>query len=96
VEKRPRCGIVAQVPFLSARNIPKAFFSTQDYLSFARSSELKLRVFWAPIFIISMVEHCEAEHVVFYHGKASEKLKKELASRGVGCSTIEDVDITLP
>jgi len=46
--------------------------------------------------IISMVEHCEAEHVVFYHGKASEKLKKELASSGVSCSTIEDVDITLP
>ncbi len=46
--------------------------------------------------IIAMVEHCEAEHVIFYHGKASEKLKKELNSKGVSCSTIKDVDIILP
>lgn len=46
--------------------------------------------------IISMIEHCRAEHVIFYHGRASEKLRKKLAEMAVGCSTLEDIDITLP
>lgn len=46
--------------------------------------------------IIAMVEHCKAEHVLFYHGKPSEKLKKELAEMGITCSTLKDVDVILP
>ncbi|MCS7130425.1 MAG: MBL fold metallo-hydrolase [Archaeoglobaceae archaeon] len=46
--------------------------------------------------IIAMVEHCKAEHVIFYHGKASESLKKELAEMGVSCSTLKDLDLILP
>lgn len=46
--------------------------------------------------LIAMVEHCKAEHVIFYHGKPSERLKKDLEERGVSSSTLRDVDITLP
>ncbi|MCS7143913.1 MAG: MBL fold metallo-hydrolase [Archaeoglobaceae archaeon] len=46
--------------------------------------------------IIEMVEHCKAEHVIFYHGKASERLKKELAEMGVSYSTLKDIDLILP
>ncbi|MEM0330279.1 MAG: MBL fold metallo-hydrolase RNA specificity domain-containing protein, partial [Archaeoglobaceae archaeon] len=45
--------------------------------------------------IIAMVEHCKAEHVIFYHGKPSIKLKEELAEMGITCSTLKDIDVTL-
>ncbi len=45
--------------------------------------------------LISMIEHCNAEHVIFYHGGPSRSLIKDLACRKVSCSTIEDIDIFL-
>jgi len=45
--------------------------------------------------ILEMVEHCRAEHVIFYHGSPSEALKNELADMGVSCSTLRDIDVFL-
>ncbi len=45
--------------------------------------------------ILRMVEHCKAEHVIFYHGNPSKALKNELAEMGVTCSSLRDIDVYL-
>lgn len=41
--------------------------------------------------ILEMIEHCEPEEVVFYHGKPSKKLLEELKIERIACRTLNDI-----
>ena len=45
--------------------------------------------------ILRMVEHCNAEHVIFYHGCPTKRLKEDLSGMGVSSSTLRDIDVYL-
>ncbi|ADC65528.1 mRNA 3'-end processing factor, putative [Ferroglobus placidus DSM 10642] len=42
--------------------------------------------------LIEMIEHCDPEHVIFYHGKPAKNFEKELRSRGYKFSTLDDLE----
>ncbi len=45
--------------------------------------------------LIEMIEHCDPEHVIFYHGKPTKRFLYEIKRMGYSCSTLEDIDIFL-
>lgn len=45
--------------------------------------------------IIEMIEHCEPEHVIFYHGKVSKALIEKVEKMGITVSKITDIDVYL-
>jgi len=42
--------------------------------------------------IIRMVEHCNPEHVIFYHGNPTKELLEDLRGLGYSVSTLKDLD----
>lgn len=42
--------------------------------------------------IIGMIEHCDPEHVIFYHGKPSNKLCEEIESMGIGVTLLKNLE----
>ena len=43
--------------------------------------------------ILRMIEHCDPEHVLFYHGKPGEDLIEEVRGMGYGVSTLDSLDV---
>jgi len=43
--------------------------------------------------ILEMIDHCEPEEVVFYHGKPSKRLLEYLRNEGIVCRTLNDLQV---
>jgi len=42
--------------------------------------------------IVGMIEHCNPEHVIFYHGNPSNKLCEEIKNMGIGVTLLRDLE----
>ncbi len=42
--------------------------------------------------LLEMIDHCEPEHILFYHGEPSRSFKEELRNMGYSYSTLRDLD----
>ena len=42
--------------------------------------------------LFEMIEHCEPEHIIFYHGRPSKNFERELAERGYRFSTLDELE----
>ncbi len=43
--------------------------------------------------LLEMIDHCEPEEVVFYHGKPSKRLLERIKAEGIACKTLNDLPI---
>jgi putative mRNA 3-end processing factor len=60
------------------------------------------RFYWYPRIVVSdhldyngivgMIEHCNPEHVIFYHGKPSNRLCEEIKCMGVGVTLLQQLE----